>query len=388
MSPKCSLHACVCADGSYVPPMLLFAGNDTDTPCLGNSMGSGKVAAKFTRCGKQTQQSFRWWLDNVFIPHVNEKRAEGDWALVILDNHSSHTGTDTIRWLIRQKILIWFPVTNSTQFTMPLDVSVFGPLKQISAKIRNTEYDELKSYNDQVVALTMKMVEEAFTKRTITKGFIEAGYIRGDESPENIPPVKVEALLEHMKPLADLRQEMLEATEPYTLDHPILLPEVGQAILESRLRELKLEKLKRMYESCFRRGKTSIAKVSASSGEMADEVWAADIEKIENFAKEDKKQQKIAAEEAKNDRARKARERKEEKSEKHKEILKARHEMRDNNKLEIELRKKDSKNRLLELKLKSALKTIEKMKSTSKKRKKKDEPSPKSKKRKVAVSSG
>ena len=236
--------------------------------------------------------------------------------------------------------------------------------------------------------LIAKMVEEAFTKRTITEGFMEAGYIRGDESPENIPPVKVEALLEHMKPLADLRQEMLEATKANTLDHPILVPEVGQAILESRLRELKLEKLKRMYESCFRRGKTSIAKVSASSGEMADEVWAADIEKIENFAKEDKKQQKIAAEEAKNDRARKARERKEEKSEKHKEILKARHEMRDNNKLEIELRKKDSKNRLLELKLKSALKTIEKMKSTSKKRKKKDEPSPKSKKRKVAVSSG
>ena len=243
--------------------MLLFEGDNTQLPILGNSFGSGKVATRCTPCGMQTQESFYWWLEKVFIPHVNEKRETGEWALLILDNHSSHTSVSTIRWLIQQKIILWFPVTDTTQFTMPLDISVFVALKKKSAKIRRIYYDQLKNYSDQVVPLTMMMVEATFSKRTITRGFIEAGYIRKNDTGEAIPQVFVEALLKHMTPLADLRKEMMEAGKDATSEHPVLVPEAGEALLDSRLKSLKLEKLRRMYDTCFWKGKSSIPKRSA-----------------------------------------------------------------------------------------------------------------------------
>ena len=146
---------------------------------------------------------------------------------------------------------------------MPLDISVFVALKKKSAKIRRIYYDELKNYSDQVVPLTMMMVEATFSKRTITRGFIEAGYIRKNDTGEAIPQVFVEALLKHMTPLADLRKEMMEAGKDATSEHPVLVPEAGEALLDSRLKSLKLEKLRRMYDTCFRKGKSSIPKRSA-----------------------------------------------------------------------------------------------------------------------------
>ena len=364
--------------------MLLFEGDNTQLPILGNSIGSGKVATRCTPCGTQTQESFYWWLEKVFIPHVNEKRETGEWALLILDNHSSHTSVSTIRWLIQQKIILWFPVTDTTQFTMPLDISVFVALKKKSAKIRRIYYDQLKNYSDQVVPLTMMMVEATFSKRTITRGFIEAGYIRKNDTGEAIPQVFVEALLKHMTPLADLRKEMMEAGKDATSEHPVLVPEAGEALLDSRLKSLKLEKLRRMYDTCFRKGKSSIPKRSACSGELVDQTWADDMERLDNFAKEDKIRQKKASEEAKKERAKKSREKKEETAKENERIKKARSDI---NLVEIDSRKKVTEIRKLELKLKKHEETIKKLKTKLKKRKKNNGTGRESKKAKTKSSS-
>ena len=139
-----------------------------------------------------------------------------------------------------------------------------------------------------------------------------------------------------------------------------------------------------MYDTCFRKGKSSIPKRSACSGELVDQTWADDMERLDNFAKEDKIRQKTASEEAKKERAKKSREKKEETAKENERIKKARSDI---NLVEIDSRKKVTEIRKLELKLKKHEETIKKLKTKLKKRKKNNGTGRESKKAKTKSSS-
>ena len=79
------------------------------------------------------------------------------------------------------------------------------------------------------------------------------------------------------------------------------------------------------------------------------------MERLDDFAKEDKIRQKKASEEAKKERAKKSREKKEETAKENERIKKARSDI---NLVEIDSRKKVTEIRKLELKLKKHEETI------------------------------
>ena len=86
-----------------------------------------------------TADVFEIWLNEVFLPAVEEKRRErtaklgefNDRALLILDGCSSH-----LRGLFREvldehRVMMRFLPSHTSHLTQPLDVGIFGRLKTI-----------------------------------------------------------------------------------------------------------------------------------------------------------------------------------------------------------------------------------------------------------------
>ena len=216
---------------------------------------------------------------------------------MILDNHYSHAvEPEDVRRINRQRIVFWYPPTNSTQHTMPLDVKLFGPLKRVSYKIRRESYDECLDYRAQVGSLTQQMVNEAFTEDTIRKAFIEPGYVdecAGDNSRASVSPDK---LLEKAMPLCALRTRVLEGAVNFSsegddsTEETIIHPQdpLRHQKLEKRLDKFRVKKIASLYRKAFLNGSLSIPSAQLNAGSVADEMYAADVEMLLEFFKNDK----------------------------------------------------------------------------------------------------
>ncbi|KAK7497802.1 hypothetical protein BaRGS_00010936 [Batillaria attramentaria] len=113
------------AAGHYVPPYFLFK-RTRMTPLLGNDAPPGSVI-KGNDSGWMTQEKFLEWLQhfiNTVKPSVENK------VLLILDGHSSHTGSLAAIDLARENgvVMLCLP-PHTTNKLQPLDVSFFRPLK-------------------------------------------------------------------------------------------------------------------------------------------------------------------------------------------------------------------------------------------------------------------
>ena len=287
-----SLHACVCADGTHCPTFLLFAARknqEMETPVLVDVQDTN-IVAKFTSSGYQTKESFWFWFDHVFVPYCDEKRSHDEWVLLILDNHYSHTVEPAdVKRINQQRIVFWYPPTNTTQHTMPLDVKLFGPLKRISYRIRREKYDECEDYKKQVGPLTQQMVDQAFKKDTIRKAFVEPGYVDEDASDNSLASVSPQKLIDATKPLCDLNTRITEGgddTPAGSLIHPD--DPLRKKKLEERLDKFRLKKIAALYRKAFINGSLSIPSLQLNAGSVADEIYAADVENLQEFFKADK----------------------------------------------------------------------------------------------------
>jgi hypothetical protein len=124
------LIATICADGSSLPPALIYkatSGNLQDTwlqdykpeehPCWFASSPNGWTSDELGLS----------WLQSLFDPQTSEK-AKRDWRLLMLDGHGSHCTLDFLEWCHKRRILVAIYPPHSTHRLQPLDVSLFRPL--------------------------------------------------------------------------------------------------------------------------------------------------------------------------------------------------------------------------------------------------------------------
>jgi hypothetical protein len=125
-----TLMATICADGSSLPPALIYeavSGNLQDTwlqdyrpeeyPCWFASSPNGWTSDELGLS----------WLQSHSDPQTSEK-ARRDWGLLILDGHGSHCTLDFLEWCHKRRILVAIYPPHSTHRLQPLDVSLFNPL--------------------------------------------------------------------------------------------------------------------------------------------------------------------------------------------------------------------------------------------------------------------
>ncbi|KZP07206.1 CENP-B protein, partial [Athelia psychrophila] len=95
---------CVCADGTAIPPSVVFQGArrdlewGRDNPCNASILHSPK--------GWTDQELGSAWLERDFEPQTAAKVKPNGYRLLILDGHNSHTTYRFCSFAAKHKIII------------------------------------------------------------------------------------------------------------------------------------------------------------------------------------------------------------------------------------------------------------------------------------------
>ena len=127
-----SLLACICADGTTLPPSLIYKGDSGDLRNTWLEDWFPEQEAHFTSSpnGWSSHALGLNWLTTVFDRYTKSK-AGNRHRLLIVDGHSSHVNMAFINECDRLRILLMILPPHSTHRLQPLDVSLFKPVFSI-----------------------------------------------------------------------------------------------------------------------------------------------------------------------------------------------------------------------------------------------------------------
>jgi hypothetical protein len=120
----------VCADGSYLPPSLIYAaasGSVESSWVDAINPGERPVHVTSSPSGWSNNDIGLAWLEQVFDRYT-KKKARRAWQLLVLDGHGSHVTIEFLDYCDRNKILLAVFPPHSTHTLQPLDVVLFKPL--------------------------------------------------------------------------------------------------------------------------------------------------------------------------------------------------------------------------------------------------------------------
>ena len=133
----------VAADGTKLPPYMLYKGINlylrwtTDGP-------AGAVYG-VSKSGWMESDNFLQFFSKMFVPAVNHLLQDGSPVILFVDGHKSHLSLPLIRMAKEKGIHLYCLPPHCTHVLQPLDVGVYGPVKQEWKKI-------LKEHKTQTMA--------------------------------------------------------------------------------------------------------------------------------------------------------------------------------------------------------------------------------------------
>jgi hypothetical protein len=176
-----TLIATICADGSLLPPALIYkavSGDLQDSwlqnydpqehPCWFASSTNGRTSDDLGLS----------WLQSLFHEQTVNK-AGRDRRLLILDGHGSHCTLSFLEWCRSNRILVAVFPPHSTHRLQPLDVSLFGPL----ATYYSQSLDAHSRLSQGLASVTKRdffknfylAFDSVFTEANIRSGWIKTG---------------------------------------------------------------------------------------------------------------------------------------------------------------------------------------------------------------------
>ena len=176
-----TLIATICADGSSLPPALIYKAVSGDLQdswfqdydpqehaCWFASSPNGWTSDKLGLS----------WLQSLFHKQTLNK-AKRDWRLLILDGHGSHCTLSFLEWCRSNRILVAIFPPHSTHRLQPLDVSLFTPL----ASYYSQSLDAHSRLSQGLASVTKRdffknfysAFDKAFTEANIRSGWLKTG---------------------------------------------------------------------------------------------------------------------------------------------------------------------------------------------------------------------
>jgi len=147
--------------------------------------------------GWQSKVSFRWWVDQVFIPGLNELGMLGTHrVLLVLDGHSSRRDDEAIRHLLENNIDALVLPANSSKYLQPLDQVAFSVLK---VRIR-------RSLNSLTKVEFLEMLEDSLNS-ALTRSTLRAGWKKSNLLPYH--PERIHDIVPVISPPSKRRKEHL-----------------------------------------------------------------------------------------------------------------------------------------------------------------------------------
>ena len=176
-----TLIACVCGDGSVLPPGLLYeSANNTIQKSWVDEINVAEHNAfvSSSPTGWTNNDIGLAWLKQVFNRFTKAK-ARRKYRLLILDGHGSHVTMDFINYCDKNKILLAILPPHSTHTLQPLDVVMFKPLSTAYSKELTTYLHHgqglAKVKKSDFFHLFWKAWVGTFTKELIMRSFEATG---------------------------------------------------------------------------------------------------------------------------------------------------------------------------------------------------------------------
>jgi DDE superfamily endonuclease/Tc5 transposase DNA-binding domain/helix-turn-helix, Psq domain len=123
-----SVVECICADGTIVPPLVIFKAENLSTQWIPAHI-HGHWRFSCNSKGWTSNDHGVRWLKQCFDPTTCQKAA-GEYRLLICDGHDSHITGKWIAHCMDNNIILMILPPHSSHLTQPLDVGVFGALKK------------------------------------------------------------------------------------------------------------------------------------------------------------------------------------------------------------------------------------------------------------------
>jgi PAS domain-containing protein len=125
-----SLLATICADGSALPPALIYqgaSGDLQDTWIEDYDCSSDEAYFAVSKKGWTNEELGLSWLSKLFEP-ITRNKAGNSRRLLIVDGHSSHLNSRFLNFCNDHGIILGILPPHSTHRLQPLDVGIFSPL--------------------------------------------------------------------------------------------------------------------------------------------------------------------------------------------------------------------------------------------------------------------
>jgi hypothetical protein len=120
---------CICADGSLILPLIIFAGENISKGWLPlQEMPEGWHVSCNTKGWTNNLLGVEW-LTKCFEPATRDK-TDGWFHLLICDGHDNHISAEFIQHCIANRIVLLLLPSHCSHLMQPLDVGIFFPLKQ------------------------------------------------------------------------------------------------------------------------------------------------------------------------------------------------------------------------------------------------------------------
>ena len=150
-----TLIAAICADGSTLPPSLIYQGRSHDLQDTWLDEFDTTAHRAFFACSKNGWSDDNLglnWLQQVFDRTTKEKASVRERRLLIVDGHSSHVNLPFIEYADTNRILLAVFPPHSTHRLQPLDIGLFSPL----ATYYSQAIDRLLAESQGLVRLTKR----------------------------------------------------------------------------------------------------------------------------------------------------------------------------------------------------------------------------------------
>jgi hypothetical protein len=236
------------------------------------------------------------WLRKHFGPGTTtERKADGEYRLLLFDGHNSHVNAEFLSYCITHKVIPFCLPPHTSQKSQPLDVAVFGPYKTYYRQELRQQFEKKRVVSKQTFWTILKPARDAaFTEANILSGFRKTGLV----------PINPDEVLDEIKKQHEIRitnrNRMLPqpnttvpgpySNPPHVTLHGIDIAEVNEMVPPRTPRSLKrkfdtlLEDLKGNTPRTYRHRKFAELIGEAAGVTMA--LRAMDHEVISNLREE------------------------------------------------------------------------------------------------------
>ena len=159
----------MCADGIRLPPYVVYKGKN-----LWAQNGPAACLFSVSDSGWMESSNFLQWFSKMYVPAVKHLTP----VVLFFDGHHSHISLELLKVTRSNDIHLVCLPPHVTHFIQPLDVSVFGPVKNEWRKILKMYQIETHASvitKEDFPSLLAKLYEKSFLPSHFKSGFRRSG---------------------------------------------------------------------------------------------------------------------------------------------------------------------------------------------------------------------